>query len=247
MARTLDPVAHAVRRDAFLDTAQRLIQTKGYAQMSIQDVLDDLSVSKGAFYHYFGSKAALLEGVAARMVDASIAELAPMVADPHSCALDKFDGLFTGLARFKAARKELILALMKVWLSDDNVLAREKVRRATITHLTPLLASIIEQGVAEGAFTIAASPTHSARVFAALALGANEAAVDLFFAYQDGTVSLEEVERALAAFGDAFERILGASHGALGFTNHLAVLREWLDDPAPATLGTPPTNHKDRA
>ena len=40
MARTLDPVAHAVRRDAFLDAAQRVMATKGYAQLSIQDVID---------------------------------------------------------------------------------------------------------------------------------------------------------------------------------------------------------------
>jgi hypothetical protein len=34
MPRTLDPAAHALRRDAFVDAAQRLIQTKGYEQMS---------------------------------------------------------------------------------------------------------------------------------------------------------------------------------------------------------------------
>ena len=68
MARTLDPSAHAVRRDTFLDAAQRLIQSKGYEQMSVQDVLADVGTSKGAFYHYFDSKAALLEGVVDRMV-----------------------------------------------------------------------------------------------------------------------------------------------------------------------------------
>ena len=50
--------------EAFLDAGQRLIATKGYAQLSIQDVIDELSSSKGAFYHYFDSKAALLDGVA---------------------------------------------------------------------------------------------------------------------------------------------------------------------------------------
>ena len=49
MVRTVDPAAHAVRREAFLDAAQRLIQTKGYGLLSIQDVIDDVSASKGAF------------------------------------------------------------------------------------------------------------------------------------------------------------------------------------------------------
>src|SRR5262249_2893957 len=145
MARTRDPVAHAVRRDAFLDSAQRLIQAKGYTQMSIQDVLDDLGASKGAFYHYFDSKAALLEGVVTRMVDVSTAAMAPVVADPGRSALEKFNAVFTGLATFKAERRELVLALMRVWLSDDNVFMREKFRRGVIARMTPLIASIIRQ------------------------------------------------------------------------------------------------------
>jgi len=51
MARTVNATLHGVRRDAFLDVAQRLVETKGYEAMSIQDVLDALEVSKGAFYH----------------------------------------------------------------------------------------------------------------------------------------------------------------------------------------------------
>ena len=51
MARTVK--AHAVRRNEILDVAQRLIYTKGYEQMTIQDILDGLQISKGAFYHYF--------------------------------------------------------------------------------------------------------------------------------------------------------------------------------------------------
>jgi AcrR family transcriptional regulator len=236
MARTLDPVAHAVRREAFLDAGQRLIVTKGYAQLSIQDVIDELSSSKGAFYHYFDSKAALLDGVIARMVDAATASLAPAIADPDRSALEKFDAVFSGLASFKADRRELILELMRVWLSDDNAVVREHFRRGVIATMTPLLATIIRQGVAEGALTTA-SPDHAARVFASLLMGANEAATDLFAAHQDGTVTIEEAEHTVTAFGEAFERILGARPGSLGFTERSAVLREWFDASAPAGQG----------
>jgi AcrR family transcriptional regulator len=237
MARTVDPVVHAVRRDAFLDAAQGLIQTKGYALLSIQDILDELSVSKGAFYHYFDSKAALLEGVVSRMVDAATASLAPAVADPDRSALEKFDAVFSGLASFKAERKELILELMRVWLSDENVIVREKFRRGVIARMTPLLATIIRQGLAERSFTTT-SPEHTARVFVALVMGANEAAVDLFVGHQADAVTVEEAERTLAAFGDAFERILGARPGALGFAGRTALIREWFDATTPTTQGS---------
>ena len=236
MARTLDPVAHAVRREAFLDAGQRLIQTKGYSQFSIQDVLDELSSSKGAFYHYFDSKAALLDGVVSRMVEAATASLAPAVADPDRSAPEKVEAVFSGLASFKGERKDLVLALVRVWLSDDNAIVREHVRRGVIAAMTPLVATIIRQGVAEGSFTTA-SPDHAARVFVSLMLGANEAATDLFVAFQDGAVTFEEVEQTLEAFAEAFERILGVRPGSLEFANRSAVLREWFVEAPPADQG----------
>ena len=113
MARTLNPEVHAVRRDTFLDAAQGLIQAKGYEQMSIQDVLDAVGTSKGAFYHYFDSKAALLEAVIARMVTMATAELEPLLADPNRTALEKYNGMFQGIASWKTQRRDLLLAVLE--------------------------------------------------------------------------------------------------------------------------------------
>lgn len=219
VARTLDPVVHALKRDAFIDTAQRLIQTHGYERMSIQDVLDDLGTSRGAFYHYFDSKTALLDGVIGRMVDGAMVALAPLVADPNRSAIEKFVGLFSGIASWKAERKELLMEIMRVWFSDDNAIVREKSRHGAVASLTPALTTIIQQGVAEGSFTVT-SPDHAARVLVSLALGANEHAGDLFVARQAGRVPFEEVVGALAAYPEAYERILGAPPGSL----------RWFDD-----------------
>src|SRR5690349_6754698 len=100
---------HAVRRDAFLDAAQRLIQAKGYEQMSVQDVLDELGASRGAFYHYFDSKVALLDAVVERMVVAATDAVAPVVTDPALTAPEKLTRLFAGIQRWKTERKDLML------------------------------------------------------------------------------------------------------------------------------------------
>lgn len=213
MARTLHPVAHALRRDAFVDAAQRLIQTKGYEQMSVQDVLDELNASKGAFYHYFDSKLALLEAVVERMTDEALATLAPVVADPDLSALQKLQGIVLGLATWKADRKELVFALMRNWLSDENAVVRERLRQLTVIRLTPWLAEIVRQGKAEDVIT-ATSAEHTATVLVSLLLGANETATRLFVARQTGAVSFEHVERAIAAYAEAFERTLGIAPGS---------------------------------
>src|SRR5260370_17709231 len=128
MARTVNPTLHTVGRDAFLDVAQRVVQTKGYEAMSIQDVLDELEASKGAFYHYFDSKQALLEAVVERFTDGAMASLAPVLNDPELPALRKLEKVFAGIASLKAEQKELMLAIIEVWNSDDNAIFRSHVR-----------------------------------------------------------------------------------------------------------------------
>jgi AcrR family transcriptional regulator len=227
LARTLDPAAHALRRDEFVDAAQRLIQTRGYEQMSVQDVLDELEASKGAFYHYFDSKEALLSAVVERMTDGAVAMLAPVVADSGLTAPQKLEGVFSGIAQFKNQRRDLLLAIIEAWISDDNAIVREKSRREATRRLAPLLAIIVEQGQAEGSFT-AGPPEIVARVLMSLILGANETATELFIARQHKAVSFETVQATLAAYADAIERILGSRGGSLPITDD-ATLHLWFD------------------
>ncbi|HVS43773.1 MAG TPA: TetR/AcrR family transcriptional regulator [Candidatus Dormibacteraeota bacterium] len=212
MART-ERAAQTVRRDAFVDVALRLIQTKGYEQMTVQDVLDQLGASKGAFYHYFDSKRALLEAVVERSTDGALAALAPLLDDPHLSAARKLEEVFAGIAAWKAQRKELMLAILEVWVSDDNAIVREKSRRLAVSRLVPLLEPIIRQGVEEGVFTVP-YPDETARTIVALFQGFGDEALEHFFARQAGTIPFETVVRANAAHVDALERILGLSAGS---------------------------------
>ena len=226
MARTVNATLHTVRRDAFLDVAQRLVQAKGYEAMSIQDVLDELEASKGAFYHYFESKQALLEAVVERFADVAIAELAPLLHDPNLPAMRKLERFFAGIARRKAEQKELVLAIIEIWNSDGNAIVREKLRRLTVSRMVPLLSAVIKQGIDEGAFRVA-SPDETATVFVSLMLGFQELANDYFIARQAGTITFAVVQRSVASFTEAFERILGIPKGSLTLTDE-STLHFWF-------------------
>jgi AcrR family transcriptional regulator len=226
--RTLNPVAHAVRRDAFLDAAQALIVSRGYEALSIQDVLDAVGASKGAFYHYFDSKSALLDGVVTRMVDAALAGLAPSISDPTLAAPEKLRALAAGIAQFKSARREFLVALIEVWLSDENAVMREHLRRRAREAMTPILQEVIAQGIAEGTFHVPSADT-SAQVFMSLLLGLNETATVLYLDNHAGRVSLAEVERRFDAYTVAFDRLLGAPPGTVVLGDP-SVIREWFRD-----------------
>lgn len=49
------------RKQEILTAAEKLFCTRGYQETSVQDILDELKISKGAFYHHFESKGSVLE------------------------------------------------------------------------------------------------------------------------------------------------------------------------------------------
>jgi AcrR family transcriptional regulator len=226
VARTVNPTLYTVRRDAFLDVAQRLIQTKGYEAMSIQDLLNELEASKGAFYHYFDSKQALLEAVVERFADGAIASVAPILNDPDLPALRKLERVLAGIANLKAEQKELMLAIIEVWNSDGNAIVREKVRRLSERIMTPLFSAVVKQGLDEGTLHVD-SPDETAKVLVALMLGFQQQAADLFIARHAGAISFEVVQRSVAANNEAFERIVGIPKGSLTLTDE-KTLRFWF-------------------
>ncbi len=222
--------AHAIarsRRDVFIDVAQQLIATKAYEQTSVQDVLDAVGASRGSFYHYFDSKQELLDAVVGRMVDVALASIEPTVTDPELPALKRLQAVFSAIAAWKAGRKELVLGIAEVWLSDDNALVREKLRVRTMDRLAPQLAAILRQGAAEGQFAVTA-PDDTAVVLISLMSGAQLVATQLLLDKHAGRVSIEHVECRLHAYTDAYEVILGAPRGSLRMDD--ATLRFWFDD-----------------
>jgi AcrR family transcriptional regulator len=226
VVRTLDPTARAVRRDAILDVAERLFRARGYEQVSIQDVQDELGVSRGAIYHYFGSKAAMLEAVVERIADGVVAVIGPIAEDPDLPALEKLRGVFAAAGRWKAERRELMLAVLRAWYSHDNALVRERLRAVSSARMAPVLAGIVRQGRAEGVFT-ASSPEHAAHILVAMLEGSSDALGRLFLDRLAGEVSFAEVERAMAAYDEAVERILGLPAGSFELVDPPS-LRFWF-------------------
>ena len=219
-------MTHAVRRDAFIDVAQRLIVTRAYEQVTIQDILDPLETSRGAFYHYFDSKAALLEAVIERMAEEGVAAIRPVAADPSLSAPEKLERVFSTIADFKAERADLVLAILEVWRSDENAIVREKLRLALGDLIGPILTDIVRQGVAERTFAVA-SAEDTAQAIIWLIQGAQERAMELFMARRAGTISFEEVAGAFDAYTRAVERVLGVAEGSLTLARP-DVLRRWF-------------------
>ena len=208
MSRTRNHAAHAVRRDEILDVAERLIRTRGYDAMSIQSVQDELGCSRGALYHYFESKEAILGALVDRMTAAGMAVLEPIADDPSLAAADKLRALFTTGGNWKSARSDFLLPLLRGWYQPGNDLVRVRAEAAAYEQFRPLMARVLRQGVAEGAVSVS-SADHAALILTALFAGSTDAMRHLLMDRLDGRVPYEEVERFIHAYNEAIERILG--------------------------------------
>ena len=229
MARTVNVVEQAARRDAILDAAQRLILSNGYERLTIQDILEDLQISKGAFYHYFDSKPAVVEALTERLVDDSERALARIAEDPELGAAEKLQLFFGEIIRWKSARQNLMVAMLPVWYAPDNLAFRMLVDRATAKRLAPLLSVIVRQGVDERQFATS-YPEQAGVIIVALVQALQDAmAQHLLTAAGQSSVAtiVKEMVATHGAHIEAIERYLGVPAGTL-YRADARVVKSWI-------------------
>ena len=223
MARTVNVVEQAARRDAILDAAQRLILSNGYERLTVQDILEELQISKGAFYHYFDSKPAVVEALTERLVDDSERVLAQIAGEPELGATEKLQRFFGEIVRWKSERQNLMVAMLPVWYAPDNISFRLLVDRATAARLAPLLSAIVRQGVDEHQFATA-YPEHAGSIIVAVVQALQDAIAQQLLT---GTAKVKEVVATHGAHIEAIERYLGIPAGTLYRADARAV-NSWI-------------------
>lgn len=227
MARTVDEAAHGQRRDNFIDAMERLLVTKGFQVATIADVLRETGASKGAFYHYFDSKTALLQALLERLLERMVAAVEP-VLESDASALRKFDDFATVLARWKTDRREMMLAAARAWYSEDNALPRENLRRLGRERMARPLAAILRQGNADGDFDTP-EPEAEARLVVAVLQDLQEFLADWIIGRRPARAELAFIHGRVAAYNRALDRLLGAAPGTIRIVSE-SVLDQWLED-----------------
>jgi TetR/AcrR family transcriptional regulator, transcriptional repressor for nem operon len=225
MARKVNEEEYNQRCKEILDAAQKLIYTKGYEQMAIQDILDALGISKGAFYHYFDSKQDLLEALTEHLIQAVMDITMPVLCDPHLSALEKFHRYMDTAIQWKTANKDFLIALYRGWYTDDNAIVRQKLTAATMQKLTPLFNEIVIQGVREGVFATA-YPEQAGQVVVTLFQGLSESIAPLILNGRLDTDFIRKFECTIAVYTDSLERVLGSQPRSLTIIDPIA-LQAW--------------------
>ncbi len=227
MARIINENERAMRRNDIIDAAKRLVYTKGYEQMTIQDILKDLGISKGAFYHYFDSKGEMLEALVERMVVEELMPLLiPIVQDARLSALEKLHRYFGAAVRWKTSQKTFMLALLRIWYADENAIVRQKMFTTSVKRVTPLLTEIIHQGIREGVL-MTSYPDQVGQVVFSLLQSLGDTFSLLLLSYEPERDDLQQLEVLVDAYTDALERVLGAPKASVVIIDD-ETMKEWF-------------------
>jgi AcrR family transcriptional regulator len=199
--------------------------------MSIQDILEEVRISSGAFHHYFASRSALLEAFIEQIKEESGKPLRQLIANPKLSAREKFQGFFDTLDRLRMERKAEVVRMGRVWYSDSNAVVRLRVAEAIARQRAQLLGEIIRQGVQEGSFVVA-YPDKAGEVIMALLQAMGDRHAEFMLAldqtHDNDQHLIEEIIITHAVYMDTIERVLGVPSHTFSRTNAEGV-RLWVE------------------
>jgi AcrR family transcriptional regulator len=205
-----------LRRQELLDCAQALFLARGYEHASLNDVIVAAGSSKGAFYHYFASKEALLEALAGRFAQAALAQVQDVLDDPGLDALTRLNAFMARSRQKKIENAATQWALFEVLFRPENLVLFHRINAAAGALFTPVLTRIVAQGVKEGSFDTF-DPEGVADML--LQLGAaTHGIVARAIAASSATgmrKAIRALERRIKLYEIALDRILGLPDGSV--------------------------------
>lgn len=126
---------------------------RGYDNVSLNDLIADAGVSKGAFYHWFPSKEALITALAERSARDQYASVEDAVGRCGGNALDRLNALLqSGFdVKMELELPERLAAMVSL-LRPENAHLYGRIVAAGEGLVRPLLTKLISDGVQEGVF-----------------------------------------------------------------------------------------------
>src|SRR5687768_14362324 len=111
-------------RVLLVDAATALFASRGYDRTSVEAVIQQAGVSKGAFYHHFDSKEDILDAVTQRMTTEAIDIIRPVAADTSGGAVNRLNRFFEASRTWSLAHFELLREVLVVLYRDQNTAMR---------------------------------------------------------------------------------------------------------------------------
>lgn len=206
-----------IRRAELLDRASGLFLRHGFDRVSLNDLIADAGVSKGAFYHWFPSKEALIAALAERSAREAFAVIEVALAKCEGNALDRLNAVLqAGFdVNMDMGGPEQLAAMVSL-LRPENAHLYGRILAVEERLFRPLLTRLISDGVAEGIFDTF-DPEGVADMIYGLAARTNSNIVDVSSAADESARdrAIDVLTTRFRLHGLAIDRILGLPDGSI--------------------------------
>jgi hypothetical protein len=125
------------------------------------------------------------------------------------------------------------VSCLRVWYADENAIVRQKLHATRIKRITPWLSEIIRQGLEEGIFTTG-YPDKIGYIVVSLLNDHGNTLAELLLSGQFGPENFIDIERTVAAYTEALERVVGLEPASLQLVD-VATLKAWFFSSQPPT------------
>jgi AcrR family transcriptional regulator len=201
-------------KDDILSKAHLLFSKKGYENTSVNEIITGLNISKGAFYHYFKSKADLLDTIIMDYVMEVVEMLYKISDDPSLNALEKYKVMFLETQEKRKQNSDRFYFLVKMFLSEENLLFRHRYTEKILELTKPPFILILKQGVREGLFRIN-NPEETAELIMRLGDIYRTKIAVLMLNINENPGNVLKTQNIIEFTQETVERILGLDPGTL--------------------------------
>jgi AcrR family transcriptional regulator len=155
--------ADGSRREHILRAAARAFAEKGYRATSLQEIADEVGVTRPAFYHHFKSKQEILAAIVDMALERAEATV-DQATETDAPATDQLRDFIRRYVEINTEHAEVPALFQSLGELDEEAAESARLRRSAIDHK---LAGLIERGVRTGELA-----TPSPRIAAYAILGA---------------------------------------------------------------------------
>ncbi|MBN9672190.1 TetR family transcriptional regulator C-terminal domain-containing protein [Labrenzia aggregata] len=143
MARTRNEDTYLAARDKLLDVAQNLFRERSYGAVGLKDILEESSVPKGSFYHYFDSKESFGIAVAQHYHERELEKARAFLTDPSLAPVDRLRAFFEG-ARAEMKQREFAHGCLMCNLTTELADERPEFQEELASHWRAMVETVAD-------------------------------------------------------------------------------------------------------
>ncbi len=206
-------------KNKIIETAHLFFSEKGYDKTSVNDIINKLGISKGAFYHYFNSKDEVLDAIILSYAAEAVDMMYDIVYDPKLNGLEKYIKMFKEAQARREKNAERFSFLIQLFLKEDNLLFRHRYTEKILEITKPPFILILQQGVKEGLFVIN-HPEETAELIIRLGNIYRIKIAILTLTLKNNPNNMLRIQGINEFMQDTVERLLGLDSGTLDIMSH---------------------------